>query len=183
MEPRMLSAVIAVRDEEEGLARTLASLIPAVAEGVLRDASILDSGGLTGIATIADAAGCRRFEGDVGETLPHALSAARGQWVLALRPGVVLEAGWFREAAEFVERAASMDKPPCAAFSHASLRYGPVARLAEGWRFAMGNLFGAVRPDQGLIVSKQRLRESPAASLPPRPRGRVVILRAKAFTP
>lgn len=184
----MLSAIIAVRHEEEALVRTLASLVPAVAEGMLHDAAIIDSGDVPGIAAIADAAGCRRFEGEPAQALAMALSAARGQWVLSLAPGVVLEAGWFREAAEFVRSAAIGDSPLCAAFTHASLAHGPAARLSEAWRFVAGNLLGKVRSDQGLIIGRAALVQLPrgdTAALPPRPPAgiRVVVLRARAFAP
>jgi hypothetical protein len=184
----MFSAIIAVRHEEEALVRTLASLVSAVAEGMLHDAAIIDSGDVPGIAAIADAAGCRRYEGGPAQALPMALSAARGQWVLALRPGVELEAGWFREAAEFVKSAATGDRPQCAAFTHARLSHGPAAHLSEAWRFVTGNLLGAVGPDQGLIIGRTALGHMPrsaVAMLPPRPPAgsRVVILRARAFAP
>ncbi|GIL02258.1 MAG: glycosyl transferase [Alphaproteobacteria bacterium] len=186
----MFTVVIAADSEEEQLARTLAALVPAVAEGVVRDAVVIDTGGLPGIAAVASAAGCRHVAGSPAQGLAEALAGGRGAWVLMLRPGVMLEVGWFREAAEFVERteAAGAAATTCAAFSYASLDYRAGGRVREVWRFVAGNLLGAVLAEQALIIAKtslMRMGPHSLASLPPRkPAGsRLVILRAKAFAP
>lgn len=181
----MLSVVIGVEGEDdEGLARTLASLVPAVVEGVLRDCVVIDSAGSPAIGSVADAAGCRHLTGTPAGTFSEALGGMSGQWIMMIEPGVVLENGWFREVAEFVERAEAAGRASrlCAAFTFASQAYGPAARLREAWRFIAG-MFGRVVSGQGLIASRQALRGASVTRLPPRPRGRVVILRAKAFAP
>ncbi|MCB1464954.1 MAG: hypothetical protein KDJ90_21630 [Nitratireductor sp.] len=186
----MMSVVIAVEDEEEGLARTLASLVPAVAEGVLRDAVILDSGGRESTAAIADAAGCQHVRGSPREALGRIAEQVNASWLLMLKPGVILEHDWFREAAEFVERADAQGEAArlCAAFSYASQRYGLAARMVETWRFVSANLLGRVVEDQGLILSREAVRRisgGGANTIPPRPPAgsRLVLLRAKAHAP
>lgn len=185
----MMSLVIAVDDEEEGLARTLASLVPAVAEGVLRDAVILDMRGSEAVAAIADAAGCHHVRGSPQEVLGDAADRANAGWILMLKPGVILEHDWFREAAEFVERAEAQGgaKNQCAAFSYSSQGYGLLARLVEAWRFVSASLFGRVVDGQGLIVSSEAVRRmnGSATAIPPRPPAgsRLVLLRAKAHVP
>lgn len=185
----MLSVLIAVESEEEGLARTLAALVPAVVDGAVRDCLVIDSGGMPEIARIADVAGCAHVTGPLAETLQPAVDRLHCAWVLVLSPGTVLEDGWFREAAEFVERAGSSGQADrmCAAFSFASQRYGAVARIKEAWRFVSANLWGGVAPDQGLVLPVQVLRDRAARSSvwPPRPprRSRKVVLRARAFAP
>lgn len=186
----MMSVVIAVDREEEGLARTLACLVPAVAEGVLRDAVILDGGGSEAMAAIADAAGCHHVVGEPRDHLGHAADNVAASWILMLKPGVILEHDWFREAAEFVERAESLgqSKKLCAAFSYSSQRYGLAARFEEAWRFVAANLFGRVLDSQGLIVSRETVRNLSGrkiAGIPPRPPAgsRLVVLRAKAHAP
>lgn len=188
----MLSVLIAVEDEEEGLARTLASLVPAVAEGVLRDAVILDTGDRQAVAAIADAAGCRHLHGPLAETLPRAAADLHGPWIMMLAPGVVLEHDWFREVADFAERgeAGGQASRLCACFAYASARYGLAARLREAWRFLRSNLLGLPHPGQGLIIHRERLRglasgRKPPTRLPPTPPSglRLVLLRARAFAP
>jgi len=185
----MLSVIIGADENEEGLARTLASLVPAVVAGVLNDAVVIDAETVPAIAAIADAAGCGRIVGSIGEGLPRALAELHTDWVLLLKPGTVLEDGWFREAAEFVERARLSGKAnkTCAAFTYASQDYGVAGRLAEFRRFLGANLFGRVVANQGLIIAKSRLREisaKPVTRLPPRPPAgaRVVVLRSRAFS-
>ena len=63
----MLSVVIPTQNSEEGLARTLASLVPAAAEGVVREVVVVDAGSTDGTRVVADAAGCTLIE-------------ARGSW-------------------------------------------------------------------------------------------------------
>jgi hypothetical protein len=185
----MISVVIAVNDEEEGLARTLASLVPAVAEGVLRDAVIVDMGGREATAAIADAAGCHHIQGSAREGFGQAAERTSSAWILMLKPGVILEHDWFREAAEFVERADTSGgtKNLCAAFSYSSQRYGLAARLGEAWRFVSANLFGRVVDGQGLIVSREAMRQmnGSANGIPPRPPSgsHLIVLRAKAHVP
>ena len=184
--------MIAVENEEEGLARTLASLVPAVAEGVLRDAVILDSGGRESTAAIADAAGCHHLRGTPQAHLGEATAFTNASWILMLKPGVILEHDWFREAAEFVERAEALEDAAqlCAAFSYASQRYGLSARLGEFWRFVSANLFGRVSDSQGLIMNREAVRAisangSAPSSMPPKPPSgaQLVVLRARAHVP
>lgn len=44
----MLSVVILTDNSEEGLARTLASLVSAAAEGVIREVAVVDDGSVDG---------------------------------------------------------------------------------------------------------------------------------------
>ncbi|HEV7254804.1 MAG TPA: hypothetical protein VGN97_17115 [Mesorhizobium sp.] len=86
----MLTAVIlAGEGDEERLARTLVSLIPAVLEGFLRDAAVVDGGGAAGLADVADHAGCA-FVPD----LRTAAETARSDWLLILEAGARLEEPW-----------------------------------------------------------------------------------------
>ena len=62
----MLSVVIPTENSEEGLARTLASLVPAAAEGIVREVVVVDAGSTDGTRVVADAAGCSLAEGSGG---------------------------------------------------------------------------------------------------------------------
>ena len=64
----MLSVIIPSYNSEEGLARTLASLVSAAAEGIVREVAVADAGSTDGTGAVAEAAGClflskRRCEG------------------------------------------------------------------------------------------------------------------------
>lgn len=164
----MISVVIAVRDQEFALARTLAALVPAAAEGFVRDVVVVDGGSSDGTLVVADAAGCAVVEGDFVE----GLKAARSDWVLVIPPGLRLDADWSREAAAFLQRAsASGDPHRAATFRHGSDAFGPRARLAE-WLGGLRQLYGRPRtvlaPRQALIAG-ERLRAT--------------RLRARAFAP
>src|SRR5215470_16854749 len=93
----MLSVVIATRDSERALLRTLAALVAGAAAGIVRDV----------IAAIADGAGCHVLASTQrrGARLKAAAEAARAPWLLFLRPGVVLDATWVDETRRFVEEA------------------------------------------------------------------------------
>ncbi len=75
----------------ERLARTLAALIPAVVEGIVLDAIIVNLDQSRDIEQIADAAGAVcPADGD----LEAAIGLARGDWLMCLEPGARLVDGW-----------------------------------------------------------------------------------------
>lgn len=89
-------------DPAEALVRTLASLVRANVEGLLRDVVIAGPEG-HGLGVIADHAGCGLIEaGTEPVWLRHAIEAARGPDLFLLRSGHVLEAGFIEEAGDFV---------------------------------------------------------------------------------
>ena len=86
----MLSVLIETRNDEEGLARTLASLIGAVVEGVVRDVIVCDLGSTDQTRYVAEHAGCHFFAGDIAA----GIAAAKGDWLLILEPGARPLDGW-----------------------------------------------------------------------------------------
>ncbi len=76
----------------ERLARTLAALVPAVVEGVVLDAVILNVDGSDEVEEIAKAAGARCVGGG---DITAAIGEARGDWLLCLEPGARPEGEWF----------------------------------------------------------------------------------------
>ncbi len=155
----MLSVVIPTHDSEEALARTLASLVPAAAEGVVREVLVIDAGSRDGTAIVADAAGCTLIEarGNWAARLDAGVVAARRvPWFLMLAPNVFLEGDWYREAAAFVdriERGGRADRE-IACFRLAFDEFGWQARLAERAAAFSGGLFGRPVREQGLLVSR-----------------------------
>ena len=103
----MITALFDVTDDTdddaarpaERLAGSLASLVPAVIEGLVSDAIIRDVSRNDAIRDVADAAGARLIAGSPAE----AIAAARGAWLLLLEPGARLAPGWGDPVRRFIE--------------------------------------------------------------------------------
>ncbi|MDR3494121.1 MAG: glycosyltransferase [Ancalomicrobiaceae bacterium] len=156
----MLSVIIPSHNSEEGLARTLASLVSAAAEGIVREVAVADAGSTDGTAAVAEAAGCLFLSGGGtwGERVAEAVTAMRRvPWLMVLPPHVLLEAGWFRELTAFIERTERNGRSESLA---ASFRleyddYGLRARVAERAIALCSGIFGLPAPEQGLVVSRR----------------------------
>jgi hypothetical protein len=100
----MLTVLIETGDEEEdALARTLASLVGAAVEGVVRDVVVCERGSGDRTRQVAEHAGCVYLaEGG----LAAGLRQAKGEWVLLLEPGARLADGWSEAVLAHVARAA-----------------------------------------------------------------------------
>ncbi|WP_326895635.1 glycosyl transferase family 2 [Mesorhizobium sp.] len=73
------------------MARTLASLVGGVVEGMVREVIVCDLGSTDQTAKVAEHAGCRHLTaGGVGA----GVAAAKGDWLLLLEPGARLVEGW-----------------------------------------------------------------------------------------
>ena len=155
----MITAILSAGDDDAGLAMTLAALVPAATEGVIRDAIVVD-GGHAAAAAIADAAGCALVRGEGAEGLRRAAERARGDWLLFLPAGSVLEAGWQAEARAFVERisVAGSRRRPAAAFRLARAETGWRARRAEWLAALRAHLLAAPLEGQGLLMSRTTYR-------------------------
>jgi glycosyltransferase involved in cell wall biosynthesis len=88
---RMLSVLIETRNDEEGLARTLASLVGGAVEGVVRNVVVCDTGSTDATRLVAEHAGCS-FLASGG--LAAGIAEAKGEWLLVLEPGARLVDGW-----------------------------------------------------------------------------------------
>lgn len=155
----MLSVIIPTHDHEAALARTLAALVPAAAEGVVREVVVADAGSRDGTVEIAEITGCHFItaSGAWGRRIGAGVEASRrGPWLLVLAPGVVLEPGWFRDAAHFVERAevSGASSRVVGVFTLKVDGFGFGARVRE-WSagFATATL-RSPRPEQGLLFSR-----------------------------
>ena len=156
----MLSVVIPTQNSEAGLARTLAALVPAAAEGIIREVVVIDEGSGDGTAIVAEAAGCTFLptSGSFGERVDRGLAAIRrAPWLMVLPPDVVLEGDWYREVAAFVERAERGGQADRLAgiFRLEYDAYGLRARLAERAIGLCSALFGLPTPEQGLVLSRR----------------------------
>jgi glycosyltransferase involved in cell wall biosynthesis len=87
----MLTVLIETRNDEEGLARTLASLVGGAVEGVVRDVIVCDRGSTDQTHYVAEHAGCHFI---AGGGIAAGIRQAKGEWLLLLEPGARLSEDW-----------------------------------------------------------------------------------------
>jgi len=88
---RMISVVIPTLNSGQALSATLAALVPAAVDGLVKELLVVDQGSTDATLDIADDAGARIFR---GQGVADACAAARGDWLMLLRPGLVPSSGW-----------------------------------------------------------------------------------------
>lgn len=152
----MISVILPTRNDETALAHTLAALVPAAADGAIREVIIVDDDSKDGTLIVADAAGCRLVPGGetLGDDLARAAREARSEWLFFLSPRAMMEPGWQREAHDFIDRV-SMSPPDdarAAVFRQARPEFGFAARLAECGAAIRARLFGAPTLADGLLL-------------------------------
>lgn len=151
----MLSVVIPTRNCERALVPTLAMLVPGVMASVVREVLVADGGSTDGTREVVDFAGCTMLSSPapLGDRLREAAAATRGDWLMFLRPGTVLDAGWIGETMRFVEGGSGDDiGSQAAVFRRATpLRARPM--LVEVIEI-LRNTLAAPTADQGFVVSK-----------------------------
>lgn len=159
----MISVVIPTENSEEALVRTLATLVTGAADGTVREVVVVDGGSEDQTRLVAEGTGCDLMSGAGGAWARCAIGAAaaqRGEFLMFLRPGVLLDPGWESDLQGAVERR----------LRHGDSRFAAVFRLASDDDTLAGSLkhyllrlFGRVagvtHPDQGLIISRAYLRE------------------------
>jgi rSAM/selenodomain-associated transferase 2 len=190
----MLTVVIPTLNAEQGLAATLGALVPAAVDGLIREVIVVDGGSDDRTIEIADDAGAEVIRTAPGRGLQLAEGAARARWpwLMFLHADTVLQPGWEREAAKFMDKIdTGRRRPAAAAFRFALDDDGMAPRLLEaGVRLRCGVL-GLPYGDQGLLISKRLYKEVGGfrplplmedVDLVRRVRGGVVVLRADAVT-
>jgi len=111
----MLSAVVVAADmanpnpaSPEAMVRTLASLVPAAVEGLIRDLVLSALASDAAAVDIADHAGCGLALSERSEELVAAgLAVARGDLILILRAGFAPLAGFGEDIVDVFERRAA----------------------------------------------------------------------------
>ena len=191
----MISVVIPTLNAEQGLAATLSALVPAAVDGLVREVIIVDGGSNDRTTGIADDAGAilLQAESGRGHQLKAGAAKARSDWLLFLHADTVLEAGWEREIAALMERVGTGARPAtAAAFRFALDDVGFKPRLLECLVALRCLLMRLPYGDQGLLIPR-RLYEQIGGyrALPLMEdvdlvrrlgRGRMVLMRARAFT-
>jgi rSAM/selenodomain-associated transferase 2 len=195
LDGRMISVVIPALNAESSLAATLAALVPAAVEGLVREVIVVDGGSTDATADIVDAAGANllRRTGGRGYQLAAGAQRARFPWLLFLHADTMLEPGWEREAANFMDRI-DRDKrrPSAAAFRFALDDVGSRPRLLERMVAARCALLRLPYGDQGLLMPRHLYEDIGGfSSLPLMEdvdivrrlgRRRLIMLRARAVT-
>lgn len=154
----MLSAIIATRESEQTLVRTLAALVPGATSGVLKEVIVADANSRDATAEVADIAGCRFMtsEKSLGERLKEAASAARTPWLLFLRAGAVPGENWIAAVESFVATAERLDRAnSVGAFrldGYAGAQRPGFSEMFALFRAMIGSSTG---PAQGLLIGKR----------------------------
>lgn len=147
----MLTVMIPTFNDESRLARTLAALVPAAVEGLVREVIVVDGGSTDQTHSVADHAGCRMTSGD---DMAKAISTAKGDWIMFLEAGSKPVGDWMEAVSVHIGNARSP-----ARFSIARAGRQPFLLRVLGRKSALRD---------GLIVSKSqatallRKRKSPS---------------------
>jgi glycosyltransferase involved in cell wall biosynthesis len=151
----MLTVIIPTHNSERALVPTLAMLVPGALTGTVREVIVADAGSSDGTAQVVDVAGCEIAVSDapLGARLKKAAAAARGTWLMFLRPGVVLDGSWVEEAARAIDTAIlrGTTASHAAVFRRVADTDATLARqittlIAAAWR--------GPHPEQGLMISR-----------------------------
>jgi rSAM/selenodomain-associated transferase 2 len=153
----MISVIIPTLNAERTLGPTLAALVPAVVEGIVQEAIVVDGGSTDETRVIAEAAGTVLIEAPRGRgsQLEAGASQARADWLLFLHADTVLEPGWAEEAQSFMGRVASGRRDQTAAsFRFALDDDGLMPRFVEWLVGLRCQLLALPYGDQGLLISR-----------------------------
>lgn len=154
----MISVVIPTLDAENDLGRTLAALVPAAVEGLVREVIVVDGGSRDRTLEIADHAGAEIVKSAAGRGVQLRAGAARARfpWLLFLHADTVLEQGWERDALQMIERVESGRIAPRAAVFRFTLDdVGFAPRVLEALVRLRTALLKLPYGDQGLLVPRQ----------------------------
>jgi rSAM/selenodomain-associated transferase 2 len=191
----MISVVIPTLNAESSLAACLTALVTATVEGLVREVIVVDGGSSDRTTQIIDQAGATLVRSTAGRGCQLAAGAqqARMPWLLFLHADTVLETGWEREVAAFIERVESGLRPNTAAtFRFALDDLGFMPRLLEFGVACRCALFGLPYGDQGLLIHNRYYRQ--LGGYKPMPlmedvefvrrigRRRLAVLRTRAIT-
>lgn len=113
----MISVIIPTLNAEATLAVTLASLIDAAVEGLVREVLVVDGGSGDRTRRIVDQAGAELIEAAPGRgrQLAEGAKRARMPWLLFLHADTRLPADWQDEVTQFIQGIENGAAPPTAA--------------------------------------------------------------------
>lgn len=148
----MISVILIAENSDAAAVETLGALVEAVADGVLRDATLIGPPS-DALDRVADAAGAARigFEGERDEMIKRAATQAKSDWLLIMTAGCVPTGAWISALAEFP---ATAETAQDAGFLPMQARRGLAASLSAAWTNAKSRLIGRADPRHGLLVRK-----------------------------
>ncbi len=152
----MLTAVIRAPGSAQALAATFAVLIPAVAEGFLGHAVVVDTAGEGDLERIADATGASYLRAGNAEGWHLGAKEARGEWLLLLDAGDVPQAHWVQ----------AVERHLLIAPNRAALM--PLRGLAASLRERAAISFGGRRLRAGLVAPKSAVLSGRLGNAPQR---------------
>ncbi len=153
----MLSVIIPTLNAEQGLTRTMAPLVPAAIDGLVRDVIVTDGGSDDLTLDIADEAGATIVKSTRGrgQQLKEGAQAAQGDWLLFLHADTVLTGNWNQEIRTHIEKHTEQ----AAAFRFALDDDAGRARLMEKLVRLRCAVFALPYGDQGLLISRNHYDE------------------------
>lgn len=154
----MISVVIPALNAEAELTRTLAALVPAAVDGIVREVVLADGGSSDKTLLIADDAGAVivKSERGRGPQLIAGAAHAKSPWLLFLHADTVLDDGWEREASRFMGEVDHCNRAEAAAaFRFALDDRGIAPRVLERLVAMRASLAGLPFGDQGLLISRR----------------------------
>jgi hypothetical protein len=117
----VISVIVTAIDDPRPLARLLAALVPAAADGLVREVAVIGAEGPS--RTLADDAGA-----DLHASFSEALAAARGDWLAGLPLSAVFVTDWMDQVAQHLAR-----EPPTPARLTARPAGLTLGASPEGW--------------------------------------------------
>jgi rSAM/selenodomain-associated transferase 2 len=159
----MISVVIPTLNAEASLGPTLAALVPAAVDGLVREVIVVDGGSSDRTAEIVDHAGANLVRANLavdgvgrGHQLGAGAAQARFPWLLFLHADTALAPGWEREASLFMERIDLEERPPAAgAFRFALDAAGARPRVLERLVALRCAALRLPYGDQGLLIPRR----------------------------
>jgi rSAM/selenodomain-associated transferase 2 len=158
----MITVVIPTLNAEATLGPTLASLVSAAVDGLVREVIVVDGGSTDRTAEIVDHAGANLLTGNKGrgQQLAAGAAQARFPWLLFLHADTVLVPGWEREAGLFMQRIDMGDRPSAAAAFRFTLDdEGAKPRVLEQLVALRCKALRLPYGDQGLLIPKRLYEE------------------------
>ncbi len=166
----MISVVIPTHNAAATLPATFRSLMDATIDGLVSEVIVADCGSSDATLKIADAAGATVIEAGRGQQLLAGAQAARKPWLLFLKPGSSMEAGWEEEARDFIAKGENS----AAAFRFRLAGRGLRPRLRETFAAIRARAFRLPNSCNGLLIPAKLADAVDAASTPPMEEARLI---------
>lgn len=157
----MISVVIPTLNAAKGLPGTLTALVPAAADGLVKEVIVVDGGSQDETTAIADGAGAKVLSAPRGRggQLAAGAAAARAPWLLFVHADTVLAEGWEAAAQAHLEQPDAEGAPRAAVFQFRLDDPNWRARIVEFGAWVRCAVLGLPYGDQGLLISRAHYDE------------------------